>query len=919
MPGFAQDRWRVLSPYLDQALETSEDQLAAWLDTLRAQDATLADDLEALLRDRTALQREGFLEDGPTLPLPASWVGETIGAYTVVALLGQGGMGSVWLARRSDGRFVGQAALKLLHAGAVSLGGTERFKREGSILGQLKHPHIAHLLDAGVAPTGQPYLVLEHVEGQHIDAYCDGKRLGVEARVRLVLDMLDAVAHAHANLIVHRDIKPSNVLVTDDGRVKLLDFGIAKLLEGAEPAGSARAALTREGGRALTPESAAPEQLTGGPITTATDVYAVGVLLYVLLSGRHPAGAAPRSPAALLKAIVELDPPRLSAAASGASDAVSDALLASRRGTTPDRLRRALRGDLETIVAKALKKHPAERYPSVTVLADDLGKYLRHEPIGARPDSLRYRAAKFVRRHRVSVALAALVLIALVGGLSGTIWQARMAARQRDFALAQLGRAESINRFNSFLLGDAVPAGPVHTILSRAERLADKRFANDNALAVELLTNIGAIYAERQENVEARRILKRAYEASQQLPDPASRATAACQWARIVAADGDFPAGRRLIEAALTSTSDETRFDNAVAGCLVIRANMGMREGTANVVVDAAEKALARLENKPAVLPETRVWALETLGVGKAMQGDAAGANRTFAQAFELLRQIGQDDSAAAAVVLNNWANNLAFTSPLEALALHRRVVAIYEGEDPDALPMPVRLNLGYELSRLAQYPEARAAHEEVRALARKHDNARMLGLSCLGIAGACRHLGDLACARAALAEAVPALKHFPPGYRVFADLAREQGLLAAAEGHGDEALGRLSEALGIDERVTEKHISHVSTLLELAKLELSAGKTEDAEKHARAALALAESFRGDTPHSSWVGLSQLALGKVCEARHDVAAAREWFRQAAGHIAPTLGDAHPALLEARQHLAAHPEGPGRSPDPKAPS
>src|SRR5262249_28469683 len=255
-----------------------------------------------LLRDRTALEREGFLEDAPTLPVPANWVGATVGAYTVVAPLGQGGMGSVWLAQRSDGRFVGQAALKLLHAAAATFGGTERFKREGNILGQLKHPHIAHLLDAGVAPTGQPYLVLEHVEGQHIDAYCDGRQLGIEARVHLALDMLDAVAHAHANLIVHRDIKPSNVLVTGDGRVKLVDFGIAKLLEEAGPGSSARTALTRDGGRALTPECAAPEQLTGGPITTATDVYAIGVLLYVLLSGRHPARGLLRSPPDLLQA-----------------------------------------------------------------------------------------------------------------------------------------------------------------------------------------------------------------------------------------------------------------------------------------------------------------------------------------------------------------------------------------------------------------------------------------------------------------------------------------------------------------------------------------------------------------------------------------------------------------------------------------
>src|SRR6185436_16478233 len=221
----------------------------------------------------------------------------------------------------------------------------ERFQREGNILARLRHPHIAHLIDAGLSSAGQPYLVLEHVDGQPIDAYCNAAGLGVEARIRLFLDVAEAVAHAHANLIVHRDLKPSNVLVSFEGRVKLLDFGIAKLLE-AEMPGGEPSPLTREGGAALTPEYAAPEQVTGGPITTATDIYALGVLLYLLLAGRHPAGDARQAPADLLKAIVETEPLRL-------SDAAQD-----------NRLRRLLRGDLDTIVAKALKKDARERYAS---------------------------------------------------------------------------------------------------------------------------------------------------------------------------------------------------------------------------------------------------------------------------------------------------------------------------------------------------------------------------------------------------------------------------------------------------------------------------------------------------------------------------------------------------------------------------
>jgi len=441
---FGKDRWQLVSPYLDRALEMDRGERTAWLLSLRGEDPALAADLQALLEERDVLSQEGFLEGAPpALPALASLAGQTIGPYTLVSLIGHGGMGNVWLARRSDGRFEGLAAVKLLNAELIGRTGGERFKREGSILARLRHPHIAHLSDAGVSPLGQPYLVLEHVDGQRVDVYCDAGKLGIEARIRLFLDVVAAVAHAHANLIVHRDLKPSNVLVGTDGQVKLLDFGIAKLLEPAEQPGEA-AALTREGGAVLTPEYAAPEQVTGGHVTIATDVYALGVLLYVLLGGRHPAGACVRSPADLLKAIVDTEPPRLSDAVAESRTQAREPLAenAARRATTPDRLRRLLQGDLDTIVAKALKKDPLQRYASVTALADDLRRYLNHEPISARPDTLAYRTVKFVRRNRVPVALAFLAVVALVAGLVGTVTQARRATRQAAFANHQARRAE---------------------------------------------------------------------------------------------------------------------------------------------------------------------------------------------------------------------------------------------------------------------------------------------------------------------------------------------------------------------------------------------------------------------------------------------------------------------------------------------
>src|SRR5216684_1902444 len=301
MSAFGPEQWRSLSPYLDKVLEISPNDRATWLEMLRQQNPSVATDLQILLKEYQALVDEGFLQtDAVTRPSSVSLPEQTVGAYTLESRIGQGGMGTVWLAHRSDGRFEGRAAVKFLNASLIGGASEERFKREGSILARLAHPNIAHLIDAGVSATGQPYLILEYVEGRAIDRYCNELALNIEARIRLFLDVLAAVAHAHANLIVHRDIKPSNVLVTREGQVKLLDFGIAKLLE--EETGVT--VLTREGERALTPAYAAPEQVIGTAVTTATDVYALGILLYLLLTGKHPAESALHSPADLIKAIV---------------------------------------------------------------------------------------------------------------------------------------------------------------------------------------------------------------------------------------------------------------------------------------------------------------------------------------------------------------------------------------------------------------------------------------------------------------------------------------------------------------------------------------------------------------------------------------------------------------------------------------
>lgn len=496
------EQWQALSPYIDEALGLTEGQRGRWLESLRAEKPEIASQLEPLLEEHRVAEQENFLTTSPLinlLPSRASLAGQTIGAYKLISLIGHGGMGTVWLAKRVDGRFKRRCAFKFLNS-AMAGSGEGRFKREGAILGRLSHPNIARLLDAGVSDAGQPYLVLEHIEGEPIDRYCDNRKLAIRARVRLFLDVLGAVAHAHANLIVHRDIKPSNVLVDDGGRVELLDFGIAKLLEGGGESGNPTQ-LTIEGGCAMTPEFAAPEQVTDTPVTTATDVYALGVLLYVLLTGQHPAGTT-RSPADLVKAIVETEPPRLSIATTPTRlNEETIKAIAAQRDSTPERLARQLRGDLETIVGKALKKNPQERYGSVTAFAEDLNRYLRQEPIRARPDSLVYRASKFAQRNRVAVALGVLSLIAVSAGVAGTLIQARTASRQRDVAFRERDRAERVTEFMTGIFKVSDPTESVgngvtaREILDKAANDINTGLTKDPEVQAEMMHAIGFVYS----------------------------------------------------------------------------------------------------------------------------------------------------------------------------------------------------------------------------------------------------------------------------------------------------------------------------------------------------------------------------------------------------------------------------------------
>ena len=382
------ERWQRIEAICFAALERDPALRAAYLEQACGGDTGLRREVETLLEqhekhpsflETPIVSLAGFVGAEPD-PLPPSG---RIGSYRLIKRLGKGGMGEVYLAVREVDDVRQKVALKLIRRGMDSDEVVRRFRLERRILASLNHPNIAALLDAAVAEDGRPYFVMEHVEGTELDEYCAARRLPVRERLELFQVICRAVQHAHQNLVVHRDLKPRNILVTEDGTPKLLDFGIGKVLS-TDAFGDA--IETRTELRLLTPEYAAPEQLTGAPVTTATDVYALGVILYELLTGQHPYGPEAADRQDLERIILEVTPPRPSLVRS--------------------EIRRQLAGDLDTIVLMALRKEPARRYPSASALAADLQRHLDGLPVTARPDTFGYRAGKFVRRHAGAVSAA---------------------------------------------------------------------------------------------------------------------------------------------------------------------------------------------------------------------------------------------------------------------------------------------------------------------------------------------------------------------------------------------------------------------------------------------------------------------------------------------------------------------------------
>jgi serine/threonine-protein kinase len=484
--------WHRLNVLLEKALALEPGLREEWLRDLPATEA----DLVPLLRDLLARSSEAetadhFLPEAPAeraLPSLLDRPGGRVGPYRLLRELGQGGMGTVWLAERADAAIERQVALKLPHAEWADHRLADRMGRERAALAALNHPNIAHLYDAGCSESGRPFLALEYVEGVPIDVWFTQHRLGVTERVRLFLDVVRAVAQAHAQLVIHRDLKPGHVLVTADGRAKLLDFGIAKILT-SEATSAAETELTRYAGRPLTLHYAAPEQVLNEPVSTSTDIYALGVMLYELLCGERPHRAAEATRRALEDAIVHVDPPPPSTVA---KDRPS---------------RRLLRGDLDTILLKALQKKPTRRYETVAAFADDLESWLEQRPVRARRDSHWYRARRFVARNRVVVGALAGIIVALAAGLSVAVWQARVAQDQAE-------RASTINNFVLSLIQRADPLASDETratdtafLTAAGERIARELNGRPD-LQLQMRLAIATAYRNRGEFERARKMLR---------------------------------------------------------------------------------------------------------------------------------------------------------------------------------------------------------------------------------------------------------------------------------------------------------------------------------------------------------------------------------------------------------------------------
>ncbi len=851
MSGPGADRFRAVRALFEELVELEPAAREARLARVAAGDPELAAGVEELLAaDAGAGERLEAPAGVAARELVADWLGAAtapdaaglrIGPWRLESLLGRGGMGEVWSAARADGQFEQTVALKLLKRGMDSEEVLARFLRERQILAHLTHPGIARLLDGGLAPDGRPYFVLERVDGAPITEHARNARLSIAARLRLVVAACDAVDSAHRQLVVHRDLKPSNILVAAGGEVKLLDFGIAKLL--GEESGGAATAL---GLRAMTPAYAAPEQILGEPVTTATDVYALGVVLHELLTGRLPHRRSTTSAAALVAEVERESPLRL---ASGARQ-LGDEDLA--RLALPERerrhLARRLRGDLDTIVARALERSPERRYASARELGDDLVRHLEGRPVRAQPPSRSYRAARFVGRHRVAVAAAALVLLSLVGGLSAALWQARRAAANARESAANARRAERTKEFliSLFQVADPTQSGgetvTARALLEQGAQRLESELATEPAVRADLLAAVARI------------------QTSLGLLDAAERSTARA----LDLSAGAGPAARASLEATLGA----------------IRIQQGDLDGAAELL----DRSLAVLE-ATAAEPLELARVRSDAGQVRFWKKEVAASEAMERSAYEVFRDELGEEHVETALHLRNLGILLDDAGRLdEAEAAYRRSQEILErtlGADHPHLGQSY-LSLGVLLNRRGELAEAEALLRRALELRR-----RTLGDRHVQTGQTLQLLADYFVGHDRLDEAESSgrealeifratnPKHFEVGKCLngLAIVAAKRGDQRLAERLYREARANFAESLGRD------HPFYWWTTVNLANALAALGRFTESEPLHREALAALERVSGaESADAQWahemLAKALRMQGRAAEADAEAARAR---------------------------------------------
>jgi eukaryotic-like serine/threonine-protein kinase len=872
-------QWARVLALLDEALELTLEKRDAWLAALATDDAALGAQLHELLALHAANCASGFMERSP-LDAAEDLGGRQVGPYVIERLLGRGGMGSVWLGRRNDGKFEGRAAIKVLDRHGLGSDAASQIRREASLLARLSHANIARLLDAGVRENGQPYLILEYVEGEPIDRYCRAQSLPLPARLRLFVTMVDAVAHAHAQLVVHRDLKPSNVLVTPEGAVKLLDFGVASMLAGPD-AGHADAP------RALTPGYAAPEQLRGEPVAAAGDVYALGVLLHVLVTGAHPFGVHGTSETALMRAALCEDPGPASGRLAGTAE------------------RRRVRGDLDAIIARALSRDQIQRYSTAGDFAADVRAYLGSFPVRARPATRAYIAHKFAQRHWGGVLSVVLTVLVLLGASIVTTLQTLEARRQRDFARMQLGRAEAINDLNYYVLNDAGSASQPVTpkgLLARAVHVLERQHLND-ANRVALLTSIGWQYEAYGDQSMGIRILNEAYGLSRSVSDPSARAQAACALAAALDNDKASPRNGALIEAALRELPDAPEFALDRAACLERAKEVATDAADMQLAVQRSLEAVSVLKQVPFPHEVAELHALEGLASALRFAERYREANAAFASGWPRLVALGRDDTVGAGIWLNNWAMSLMyFGRLLEAERLVRRALVL-EGNDASGQTAdPIVLNnYAHALIELARIDEAADVAARAYREATRLDNQTGMFLNRLWTAliDVARH--DPTRAQAALDEAEPVMRRIlPAGHFWFARLSAERAAVARERNDLPAARTLIDDAI----RIAEQASRHGGSLLVpifltyRADLELAALEPSSAHADLRRALDLLLAGAQPGEYSVYVGRAELTLARVLSAEGKLPEAHREARLAAEQLTLAEGSDHPETLAA---------------------